>query len=124
MSPAPLADERRRATVGRVRGWRHSRWLVVGIGVLVLCLLPAIAAARPAPRVRVDAHVLRDRILASTAQPYQGYAESTGDLHLPSLPQLSDVIGLLGGTTTTRSWYSSQRAWRVAILEQTGERDI
>jgi hypothetical protein len=33
-------------------------------------------------------------------------------------------VGLFGGTTRLRAWYGSADAWRVAVLEPTGERDI
>jgi hypothetical protein len=102
---------------------RHYRWVLVGIGVLVLGLLPALAAARPAPSVKVDPVRLRQEILASVNQPYQGFADSTGGIRLPDLPQLNDVNALLSGGTTTRAWYASSRSWRVAVIEPTGERD-
>ena len=48
---------------------------------------------------------LRARILASVHVPYQGYAESTVSLGLPSLPDLSGVSMLLDGTTDQYTWY-------------------
>ena len=50
---------------------------------------------------------LRTRILASAHVPYQGYAESTVSLGLPSLPDLSGVSMLLDGTTDQYTWYRS-----------------
>jgi hypothetical protein len=95
----------------------------VSAGVAVLCLLPAIAAARPAPRVQIDAGQLRERILASAPVPYQGHADSRGGLRLPDLRELEDVNALLTDTTA-RVWYGSPQAWRVAVIQQTGERDV
>ncbi len=95
----------------------------MGAGVLVTCLLPAIAAARPAPDIRVDAGLLRDRILASASRPYQGVADSRGGVQLPNVPELDEVNALFAGATI-RVWYASAGAWRVALIHQTGERDI
>jgi hypothetical protein len=100
------------------------RWSTVAAGVAVLCALPAIAAARPVPRSRLDAEALRRLVLASAARPFQGYAQSRGRIGLPGLPQLADVATLLGGTSNVRVWYASARSWRVAVVEPTGERDV
>jgi hypothetical protein len=110
----------------RGRGWRdrirrHYRWLPVGAGVMSLCLLPALLGARPAPRLSVDAVQLRDMILASAARPYQGYADSSTGIHLPDLPDFADLGGLLDDTGA-RVWHASPEAWRVTVLQRTGER--
>ncbi len=95
----------------------------MGAGALVLCLLPVIAAARPAPALRVDAAQLRDLMLASASRPYQGVSDSTGGIQLPPVAELNDV-GDLFSATTCRSWYASPSAWRVAMVQPTGERDV
>ena len=102
----------------------RRRWSLVGTGILVLCLLPAIAASRPAPVQHTDPVRLRSLILGSTARAYQGYAVSQGAAGLPNLPELTEVSGLLGGTTSIRAWYASPAAWRVATVAPTGERDV
>jgi hypothetical protein len=107
------------------RGWRdrirrHHRWLLVGAGVVSLCLLPALLGARPAPRLSVDAAQLRDVILASAARPYQGYADSSTGIHLPDLPEFADLGGF--ADTSARVWHASAEAWRVTVLQRTGER--
>jgi hypothetical protein len=71
----------------------------------------------------MDAGQLRDKILASASRPYQGHADSRGGVHLPSLPEL-DEVSTLFTDTTARVWYASPQAWRVSVVQQTGERDI
>jgi hypothetical protein len=100
------------------------RWAVVGAGVAVLCLLPVAVAAWPVgTAARVEPVELRDRILASAAQPYDGYVETDGRLGLPDLPALAEVGGLLGGSSRLRTWYAGPESWRVAELAPVGERD-
>jgi hypothetical protein len=109
--------------VSVVRQSARRRWSLAIGGVAVLCLAPAVLAARPAPDVRVDPAALRAKILASASRPYEGYAESQGRLGLPDLPELRDVVGLLGGSARIRTWYASPNSWRVALVDLTGERD-
>ena len=62
-------------TLGRVRivrGDTARRWLAVGLGVAIVCSLPAVIAAWPAPAVAVDATRLRDLVLGSGDRPDQG----------------------------------------------------
>ena len=92
-------------------------------GVALLCGLPAIIAALPVPGSSLSAAGLRARILASADVPYQGYAESSVDLGLPSLPDLGDVSMLLDGVTDQYAWYRSPGEWRADILTATGESD-
>ena len=92
--------------------------------VAALCAAPVVIAALPVARSSLTADALRDRTLASTAAPYQGLVEARGSLGLPDLPGLSDVTGLLGGTTRMRVWYDSARRWRVDVITPTGERDV
>lgn len=107
-----------------VRRDTARRWSLVAAGVAVLCLLPAVIAAWPSPRVAVEPGRLRESILASTDRPYTGYVDSRGDVRLPNLPALGEVAGLLGASTRVRAWYAAPTRWRVAVLSPTGERDI
>ena len=110
-----------------VSGPARRRWLVVAAGV---ALLVAGVVARPAaaellagrPADAADPREVLGR--AITAAPaYSALSESRGTLGLPDLPGLGGVAALLGGTTRARVWWSGPRAWRVAVLDQTGERD-
>jgi hypothetical protein len=100
------------------------RWSTVAGVVSALCLLPAVVAWWPASAVTTDPSTLRARILASASQPYQGYVDSRGQIGLPSVPQISDVSTLFGGSSSIRVWYGSAQTWRVAMVDPTGERDI
>ncbi len=107
-----------------VRREARHRWSLVGAAVAALCLAPVAVAAWPSPRVDADPTALRDLILASASVPYQAYADTRGEVRLPDMPALTEVATLVGGTTRMRVWHASPRAWRVAVLEQSGERDI
>lgn len=106
-----------------VSGQAFRRWTIVAAGTAVLCGLPALIAAWPVPAAAVSAAQLRARILSSASVPYQGYAESTVDLGLPSLPDLGDVTSLLDGTTDQYAWYRSADQWRADVLTSAGETD-
>jgi hypothetical protein len=108
-------------SVVRHRAWR--RWLVVACGVGLLCGLPVIVSALPVPASSLTAAALRARILASADAPYRGYAESSVDLGLPSLPDLGDVSTLLDGITDQEAWYRSPTQWRADVLTSAGETD-
>ena len=95
---------------------------MVAAAAAILVAAPVVLAALPAS-ARMDAGALRARMLASVNLPYQGYAESTGSLGLPDLPNLSDVTSLLGGTTRLRAWYVAPEHWRVDEITGVGERD-
>jgi hypothetical protein len=109
--------------VSVVRREARRRWVTVAAVVAVLCLAPVVIAAIPAGAVTADPVALRERILASAAQPYSGYADTHGQIALPDAPALSSV-GDLFKTMRLRAWYARPDAWRVAILQPTGERDI
>jgi hypothetical protein len=96
---------------------------MVVLAVAVLCALPSIIAAVPAGAVPISPNQLRQRIIASTRQPFSGDAQSSAALGLPSLPDLADVTGLLSGTTTMRAWYAASKAHRVDVITGFGERD-
>jgi hypothetical protein len=100
------------------------RWSLVGAGVAALSLLPAVVAAWPVgTAAAVDAAQLRERVLASVDQPYEGYVATDGRLGLPALPELEDIGGLLGGSSRVRAWYAGPDSWRFAELTPVGERD-
>jgi hypothetical protein len=107
-----------------VRGETVRRWLAVGLGVAIVCSLPALIAFWPAPAVALDPTRLREQILASADRPYQGYVDSQGRLHIPDLPVVGEVLALARGSTRIRAWYAGPQSWRVAVLTTTGERDI
>lgn len=98
------------------------RWALVAAVAAVLVAAPVALTALPASATMAPA-ALRARVLASINRPYQGYAESTGSLGLPALPNLSEVTSLLGGTTRLRSWYVAPEHWRVDEITGVGERD-
>lgn len=103
----------------------RRRWLLVAAAVALLCALPAVRAALPVTGVAVGADELRQRMLVSGSQPYQGYAETSAQLGLPDLPQLSDVTSLLTGTTHVRTWYAGPQRWRTDVISGAGqERDV
>jgi hypothetical protein len=115
------------ATLGAVSVMRRDalvRWLAVGLGVAVVCSLPAVIALWPAPAVATDPGRLRELVLASAERPYQGYVDSRGQLNLPKLPVLGEVLALAGDSTRIRAWYAGPQSWRVAVLRTTGERDV
>ncbi|MDT7650946.1 MAG: hypothetical protein QOI36_2352 [Pseudonocardiales bacterium] len=110
-----------------VAGWdgvatqRFSRrWLLVAAGAAGL--VAAGAVPRPAAAVEVDAAALRGRILAEVP-PHVGYAESTGRLGLPQIPQLESTGSLLDSTTRIRAFVAAADRWRVDELTPAGERD-
>ena len=100
------------------------RWAVVAAATALLCALPAAIAALPVPASAMSSAQLRARIAASAGVPYQGYAQSYVDLGLPSLPDLSNVISLLDGSTNQYVWYRSPGRWRADQLTAAGENDI
>ena len=97
------------------------RWLLVGAGAAALVGVSAVRA--PAAAVSADPAALRARIRA-TVPPYVGYAESTGRLGLPQIPQLESTVALLTGTTRMRAFVASGAAWRADELTPTGEHGV
>ena len=55
--------------------------------------------------------------MASASRPYQGYAESSADFGLPTLPDLGNVSTLLDGTTDQYVWYRSAGYWTGRTLD-------
>ena len=111
--------------VGVVARQALRRWSVVAAAVAVAVAVPPLVGALPARGDPIGAEDLRQRILGSAARPYQGYAESTGRLGIPDLPQLSDVTLLLNSTVHLRAWHAGPDLWRVDQIGPTGtERDV
>jgi hypothetical protein len=109
-------------TVVTAQGLR--RWALVLALVLVLAAIPIAINRWPVRAAGLDAATLRARITASASQPYQGYAQSTGLLGLPALPNLTQVTALVSGTTEMRTWYAAPDRWRVDVLGEGTERDL
>jgi hypothetical protein len=100
------------------------RWLVLLVGVALLASLPALVSALPVRARALAAADLLARVQASTAVPYQGYAESRATLGVPDLPAVDRLTTLLGGITRMRAWVASPVDWRVDELSPIGERDL
>jgi hypothetical protein len=101
----------------------RGRWALVAAGTALLCGLPALIGAWPVSAAGLSVAELRTKILASAAVPYQGYAESSASLGLPSLPDVGNVTALLDGTTDQYAWYRSAGQWRADVLTTAGEDD-
>jgi hypothetical protein len=98
------------------------RWLLVAAGAAAL--VGAGTVTLPAGAVEVDAEGLRGRIADGPIRPYVGYAESTGRLGLPQIPQLESVSTLLTTTTRIRAFVAGADRWRIDQVDNSGERDI
>jgi len=101
----------------------RRRWGVVLAVVVVLCSIPVAINIWPARAADISVPALRARIAASAGRAYSGYAQSTGLLPLPSLPNLERVTALLSGTTEMRTWYAGPDRWRVDVIAGGSERD-
>jgi len=101
---------------------RWRRWVVVAAGAAALLAVSVAVDAVPSRQVPIGADALRERVLASAAQPYSGYGESVGRLGVPELPELDEVAALLSGTSRMRAWYAGPDRWRVDDLTAAGER--
>ena len=120
-------DVSRAAWRGRMTSvtlWARSwRWAVVGAAVAVLVSLPSVVRALPVPGAGMPPHELAARVLASTGQPFAGYAETAGRLGLPNLAGADEALGLVGETSRMRVWQTGPDAWRVDLLRVAGELD-
>ncbi|MGH3568712.1 MAG: hypothetical protein ACRDRH_22335 [Pseudonocardia sp.] len=105
-------------------GYRFSRrWLLVTAGTVGLIGLGTADEILPAGSADdIDAAALRALILAG-ARSYVGYAESSGRLGLPELPQLESATALFTGTTRIRAFVHGPDRFRVDELTPVGERD-
>jgi hypothetical protein len=107
-----------------VRRQARRRWGIVLAAVVLLCSAPVLVQVWPARAAPVEPAVLRARIAASAAQPYEGFAQSAGLLPLPPLPNLGQVTALVSTTTQLRTWYAGPRRWRVDVVDGGAERDV
>lgn len=90
------------------------RWGVVLVAVAGLLVLPPALQALPVPdQPDIGAEDLLARVAASADVAHNGTAESRGELDLPDVRRLGDLVALLGGTTRTRVWYAGPEEWRV-----------
>lgn len=100
------------------------RWVLVGLGIVVLVTTPAALRALPVPDTDVRAATLLARVVDSARVPFSGYAESTGGLQLPVTDRFSGLAKLLGDRTRMRVWWRSPNDWRVDAIDLTGETDL
>ncbi len=106
----------------------RRRWALVALGLAALLAVPTVlpsvrasVAGATGPAEGEDPEQVLRRALGSAAVAHSATAETRGTSGLPDLPSLGGVAGLLGGTTRTRVWWSSPRAWRVDTTTTTGE---
>jgi hypothetical protein len=105
-----------------VRREAARRWVLVGAVALALAATPAVVGAVPVHPPVTGVAALVARMRASSVQPFQGYAVSSGSAGLPAIPQLGDVADLLNSDTQLRIWYGSSSHWRVDVLGTGTER--
>jgi len=99
------------------------RWGLVAALVGSLSALPTLAGALPADGAEVGAEQLLAKVRTSGDVGWSGYSESRGTLVLPDVRELSELPGLVGGTTRTRVWWRGPQDWRVDALSLVGETD-
>ncbi|MDT7729416.1 MAG: hypothetical protein QOI21_5992 [Actinomycetota bacterium] len=107
-----------------VRREKRGRWALVAVVTTLLIAVPLVVSAALPRGERADPGQLRALIARSDGQPYSGYAESSGQLGLPDMPNLADVTSLLNGTTRIRAWYVSPSLSRVDVLTTGSERSV
>jgi hypothetical protein len=107
-----------------VKTQARRRWGVVLAVVLALVSVPVVINVWPAGAAAVGVAELRERMAASAGQAYQGYAQSSGLLPLPALPNLERVTALVSGVTEMRTWYAGRDRWRVDVIDGSTERDL
>ena len=100
-------------------GWR---WAVCAAVVAVLVVLPFAVRYAPVTVPEGAPAALLVRMQESWSKPYEGYAESTGSLALPTTDQLDDLSSLLSGRTQVRVWWQSATDWRADTITPAGER--
>lgn len=100
------------------------RWLLVGLGVLLLVASPVLVRALPAAESDVSSRTLLQRIQGSREVSFSGFAESAGNVALPVSDALSGISSLLSDTNRVRVWWQDSTHWRVATLRPTGETDL
>jgi hypothetical protein len=103
---------------------RQWRWLVVVIGVALLCSLPIAIAHRPVPAQDISLVELQQAISQSGAGSYEGLFESRGGLRLPDLGRFDDEVAPFTQTSRVRVWYADPLTWRADELLIGAERSI
>ncbi|WP_133900657.1 hypothetical protein [Actinophytocola oryzae] len=107
-----------------VRSRTLRAWTVVAAVAVVAVLVPQVPGWLPVSAAQVDPATLRQRVQGSTDRPYQGFAEVSGTLALPELPNLRDLTALLTSTTRVRTWYAGPSRWRFDVVSPVAERDV
>jgi hypothetical protein len=102
----------------------RRRWAVAGGFAALVCVVPAVVAARPVDVRRLPVGVLLGRVRASVSVPFQGYAQASGHLDLPDVDQFADEVNLLSDTSRLRIWYSGTDHYRVDTISAVGEKDV
>lgn len=100
------------------------RWLLVGLGVVLLVTAPTVIRSLPVDDPDVSAVALLQRVKDSGSVDYSGYAEAVGGLSLPVTDRFGDLATLLGERTRLRVWWRSADDWRVDAIGLTGETDL
>jgi outer membrane lipoprotein-sorting protein len=110
----------------------RARWAVPGVVAAVVLagsvLAPGLASAEPALPPTTAEQLLTD-LAGSDVQALSGTVVQTVDLGLPELPRdtrgdVSELTGLLTGTTTARVWSDGPQRSRVAVLSELAETDV
>ena len=102
------------------RAWR---WIVVASGVVALVAIPAVVGALPVSVAAPPPAVLLQRVVQSTALPYQGYVLTEANLGLPDIAGAGDATRLLNNASRLRVWVDGADRWRVDQLSTVGEND-
>ena len=102
----------------------RGRWALVLAFVVLLCCVPVVLNLRPARAAEIAPAALLAKIAASRDQPFEGYAQASGLLPLPSLRNLEQVTALVSGLTEMRTWYAAKNNWRVDVINGGSERDL
>src|SRR4051794_16605769 len=110
--------------MGVARSGTVRRWSTVAVATAAVVALPALWLGRPVAASGPDPTALLAAARASSSVPFEGYAETRGNLGLPDLPRLDAVAALLGSTTRDRVWWRSPRDWRVDTVTATGESSV
>lgn len=106
-----------------VSGQAWRRWAAVAVVVAVLCSVPVVLSLRPARAASADPAELRQRMAASAGLAFHGYAQSSGLLPLPALPNLTEITRPLSSRTEMRVWHAGPDSWRVDVIDGATERD-
>jgi hypothetical protein len=101
----------------------RRRWAIVLVVLAALIAAPVVIAAWPVSSSDVSTETLLQRMHASENSPYQGMAETSGQLSFPDIGQFGSLTGLLSDTTRLRIWQDSAKHYRVDELSTAGEHD-